>query len=60
MGVGDGKRVNIPARPNLKLQGRGLEGEMPTESGRGAASARPTSPEGPPRKAVAYAKDPVP
>jgi hypothetical protein len=37
MGVGDGKLVNIPAPPKLKLEGRGFGKGLPDESGRGAS-----------------------
>ena len=40
MGVGDGKRVNIPAPPDLKPGGRGMEGDQVIEF-RGEATADP-------------------
>ena len=40
MGVGDGKRVNIPAPPNLNPEGRDMKSDQVIEF-RGEASADP-------------------
>jgi hypothetical protein len=53
-------RFNIPAPLNLNPQGRN-DGEItPTDSGGGEATAEPIFLKELPRKAVVYAKVPVP
>ncbi len=53
-------RFNIPAPPKLKPRGRGHGEVTPIESGAGEASAELDSLKCSPRKAVVYAKVPVP